>query len=1065
MVETHGLVTRTVARRADVRHNAAETKVWCFGLLLVATVAACDGCEINEGTTPIAPALRIESVELGSVYRGFPINFSLELENPGRAAVRLDDIRFSEPEFSVLVPFPLAVDPGETVRLQVLFLASTSTPLGAFTSRVAIDSDLGVGANATVGDIRATVFDVPSCDDDNPCTDDAFDVAQGLPGCTHTPIENGPCDDGNACTINTVCVFGRCVGEPLNCDDGIDCSIDACDPVSGCTHDADHGACDDGDACSTDRCTESGCDNSTAPDYTHCGRFECTGASLCLGGICTFFADLEGFPCDDGDACTQGEVCADGECGTAVEPDAYRFAFLTETSRAASVGGVRELVQGPDGDVFANVDTTHTRRSKGLRLRGDGRFESAGPTVGAFLTDRFFSIGDGTYGMISSSQFAGNARLNVFTGASLQVAVLETTLGDLPRPLNDVASVAFHAGVAAYCGAEHDSGGFIQPAQLVRIDLSDPTTPVMMPPIPLDDDPCADFRMRVWSHASGPLLAIHQEQVEGAINSESFLRLLWFDDTGHRVVDLPGEWTDLKLGSPRTIVGANDGSIKSVFVGVDGFPNVNWLGNVSDDFAVLAVGDGVVFTLAYNYNSIFSGAVIIRNDLSETGPAVQNILRHDYHPDGTGRRVEDGLVVRNPDSGIQSVVGVLHADDTTSLEPRLVAFDAFTGDDRAVLRQEQLWTLRRDGNGVLALGARGASRFEDTSDLGVTALRHDSFGASSSPIFGEAGSLIDSPNGPAGTISYAPPVSGSCGPSGFFGYCWSEDTKDIAVGRTRYTFTADYLERISILEPPAQLTSAFTAERCLGIGSAHLNESQGTSRPTEELLLVSRCGSGPSVLEIQSSFAPAPGQRVRLRKSISHDDNSATVHFQLFDAGDDAVAVYGSSIGERIVRYVFSDGQPANQAGVIDLPAESDSVINVQAIDTQTHWVVLVSYLQGALDLFVREHGQSDQHASSLEPLTYTYPVRLLHVENDLIFISAVDTFVTSDGEPYANFGVRVYSFPSADSSGSPSFNEVRRFETSSLWLDLIDVDNDAFIGVDADGIFRVEPECAMVSP
>ena len=68
------------------------------------------------------------------------------------------------------------------------------------------------------------------CNDQNPCTDDDCDPAQG---CTFLANE-ATCDDSNACTENDQCDQGVCNGSPLDCDDGDECTIDYCVPTMGC---------------------------------------------------------------------------------------------------------------------------------------------------------------------------------------------------------------------------------------------------------------------------------------------------------------------------------------------------------------------------------------------------------------------------------------------------------------------------------------------------------------------------------------------------------------------------------------------------------------------------------------------------------------------------------------------------------------------------------------------------------------------------------------------------------------------------------------------------------------
>jgi subtilisin family serine protease len=74
-----------------------------------------------------------------------------------------------------------------------------------------------------------------NCDDANPCTADACNP---MVGCQHTPVADGTaCSDGNICTVGQTCQAGACTaGAPVNCDDGIACTADACVTGTGCVH-------------------------------------------------------------------------------------------------------------------------------------------------------------------------------------------------------------------------------------------------------------------------------------------------------------------------------------------------------------------------------------------------------------------------------------------------------------------------------------------------------------------------------------------------------------------------------------------------------------------------------------------------------------------------------------------------------------------------------------------------------------------------------------------------------------------------------------------------------------
>ena len=119
--------------------------------------------------------------------------------------------------------------------------------------------------------------------------------------------EGGACDDALACTIGDACSAGKCVGTPLVCDDGFDCTIDTCDPATGlCTSEIGSGCKIDG---------------------------QCVGAGVLNGAnpceVCDPTADELGWspsppstPCDDDDACTTGDHCVDGTCGgTSIDCD------------------------------------------------------------------------------------------------------------------------------------------------------------------------------------------------------------------------------------------------------------------------------------------------------------------------------------------------------------------------------------------------------------------------------------------------------------------------------------------------------------------------------------------------------------------------------------------------------------------------------------------------------------------------------------------------------------------------------------------------------------------------
>jgi cysteine-rich repeat protein len=141
------------------------------------------------------------------------------------------------------------------------------------------------------------------CTDPNPCT---LDSCVEPTGCTHPPAPaTTPCSDGNLCTVGDHCNgAGGCQpGAPMICDDGKECTTDACVPSQGCVYTNRTGACtDDGNACSNDVCASGLCTHPNKVNGTTCddGQF-CSVNDTCQGGVCTAGQARN---CADTDPCT-----------------------------------------------------------------------------------------------------------------------------------------------------------------------------------------------------------------------------------------------------------------------------------------------------------------------------------------------------------------------------------------------------------------------------------------------------------------------------------------------------------------------------------------------------------------------------------------------------------------------------------------------------------------------------------------------------------------------------------------------------------------------------------------
>jgi len=287
-----------------------------------ALLAFATGCPLDEGFAALSIDLEVApaEIELDPLFGGSPVLLSLTVSNDGGAPARLtraEVVDRSGPAISLTVsPVANTVPARGSLEVRVTALAPFDG-LGLFTSSIALEFDDSITITVPV---VALVRVAPSCDDDNPCTEDSFDGT----ACRHVlSVDGTPCDDENACTTATFCFGGSCVGEPVRCTDGQDCTVDACDPTQGCVYEPMHERCDDEDPCTDDVCaSDTGCSNSPKAPGSLCFFGGCEEVGLCVNGSCVMHDVPNGFPCSDGDACTIDDTCQEGVCapGIAAEP-------------------------------------------------------------------------------------------------------------------------------------------------------------------------------------------------------------------------------------------------------------------------------------------------------------------------------------------------------------------------------------------------------------------------------------------------------------------------------------------------------------------------------------------------------------------------------------------------------------------------------------------------------------------------------------------------------------------------------------------------------------------------
>jgi hypothetical protein len=207
-----------------------------------------------------------------------------------------------------------------TAPAALLLAALAAIPLGAgFATACTTDAECSDGnaCNGTetcVGGVCQPGTPL-NCHDTNPCTTDSCDPVLGV--CQYVALPNGTgCDDGTICNGREVCQGGLCKpGTPLNCDDGIACTADTCDPVAGCLHAPipDGGSCSDGNACNgLETCLGGVCTPGTPPNCDD-GNV-CTTDSCVVPTGCKHAPVANGTPCPDGDICNGAETCQAGVC-------------------------------------------------------------------------------------------------------------------------------------------------------------------------------------------------------------------------------------------------------------------------------------------------------------------------------------------------------------------------------------------------------------------------------------------------------------------------------------------------------------------------------------------------------------------------------------------------------------------------------------------------------------------------------------------------------------------------------------------------------------------------------
>jgi cysteine-rich repeat protein len=163
------------------------------------------------------------------------------------------------------------------------------------------------------------------CDDGNTLDGDCCSA-----NCTFEPAGSS-CEDGEFCNGEELCDgAGTCLpGQPVDCDDGVGCTVDSCDEAAdACANAPDDGLCDDGQFCNGMEtcdlvngcepgvpvdcddgvgCTDDSCDEANDQCVNSPNDLNCPDDGVFCNGVefCSAMADCS----STGDPCPGGTVC------------------------------------------------------------------------------------------------------------------------------------------------------------------------------------------------------------------------------------------------------------------------------------------------------------------------------------------------------------------------------------------------------------------------------------------------------------------------------------------------------------------------------------------------------------------------------------------------------------------------------------------------------------------------------------------------------------------------------------------------------------------------------------
>lgn len=319
------------------RHRASAGALAASVLLYL--LAGCRDVKLQQGDSGLA--FKPAALEFGFVYRGAETYLSATLYNSsrGRLNVTWDDL--PEPFFADELPTKLEVGENEITlrfkptewgeRLATLNVRDGATILAKLPLR-------GVGQN------------IPECPTPIACHQTSFDLSKGK--CVERPLDDGVgCDPQSVCVLNATCRAGRCVGEAKSCNDSNACTIDLCNPLSGCES-TPAPPCPSSGACTVGVCDpQRGCGVAQAEDGTVCGNVTCDSADVCISGACVNRDPPDGFRCAEATPCSTEGVCSGSTCVQAAPTKLSANWSLNSALSNSPPTELHDILMEPDGSM------------------------------------------------------------------------------------------------------------------------------------------------------------------------------------------------------------------------------------------------------------------------------------------------------------------------------------------------------------------------------------------------------------------------------------------------------------------------------------------------------------------------------------------------------------------------------------------------------------------------------------------------------------------------------------------------------------------------------------------